>query len=176
MYRRGFTLIELLVVIAIIGILASVVLGSVSSARAKARDARRASDIKQISLALELYRSTNGNFPSTAGICNSGWCCLGHGDAGTCWIGNYPGSTAIDNSLSPQYISKLPDDPLNNTTKYGDAYMYRTDIDAQGLYATLHWGIEKSNASVRDCLGGTGGWWPTGYGNGGDYNCTLVIR
>jgi prepilin-type N-terminal cleavage/methylation domain-containing protein len=52
---RGFTLIELLVVIAIIGILSSVVLASLNSARQKSRDARRISDIKQIQLALELY-------------------------------------------------------------------------------------------------------------------------
>src|SRR3990167_526198 len=52
---RGFTLIELLVVITIIGLLASVVLARLSSARAKARDARRYSDLLQLQLALELY-------------------------------------------------------------------------------------------------------------------------
>jgi len=52
--QRGFTLIELLVVIAIIGMLSSVVLASLNSAREKSRDARRLSDIKQIQTALEL--------------------------------------------------------------------------------------------------------------------------
>lgn len=61
---RGFTLIELLVVIAIIGILSAVVLTSLNSARLKARDARRISDIKQIQLALELAYDTNGSYPA----------------------------------------------------------------------------------------------------------------
>lgn len=56
----GFTLIELLVVIAIIGVLASIVLASLNTARAKSRDARRITDIKQIQLALELYFDGQG--------------------------------------------------------------------------------------------------------------------
>ncbi|QSH39707.1 type II secretion system protein [Candidatus Kaiserbacteria bacterium] len=52
--QRGFTLIELLVVIAIIGMLSSVVLASLNSARESARDARRLADIRQIQTALEL--------------------------------------------------------------------------------------------------------------------------
>ena len=51
--RKGFTLIELLVVIAIIGILSSVVLASLNSARAKGKDTRIMSDVREIRSVLE---------------------------------------------------------------------------------------------------------------------------
>ena len=59
--EKGFTLIELLVVVAIIGILSSVILGSLAQARIRARDARRLADIKQIQTALDLYADEHGN-------------------------------------------------------------------------------------------------------------------
>lgn len=62
---RGFTLIELLVVIAIISLLSSIVLSSLNSARAKARDAKRLLDMHQIQTALELYYNDYGYYPNT---------------------------------------------------------------------------------------------------------------
>jgi len=59
----GFTLIELLVVIAIISLLASIVLASLTSARDKARVARAASDLKQLTVALNFYLDANGVYP-----------------------------------------------------------------------------------------------------------------
>ena len=63
MKKSGFTLVELLVVISIIGVLASVVFASINSARAKARDARRIADLRQIATALEFYYDANGQYP-----------------------------------------------------------------------------------------------------------------
>lgn len=83
--NKGFTLIELLVVIAIIGILASIVLASLNSARQKSRDAKRMADLQQIKLALELYFDANNTYP--------------------------PGTDI--SSLAPTYISQIPDGPLS---------------------------------------------------------------
>lgn len=83
-YKRGFTLIELLVVIAIIGILSSIVLASLNSARQKGRDARRLADVKQIQLALELYYDANGQYPT---------------------------ALSVASVVTPGYISVVPSDP-----------------------------------------------------------------
>jgi prepilin-type N-terminal cleavage/methylation domain-containing protein len=62
-YSRGFTLIELLVVIAIIGILSSVVLVSLNTARAKGKDARIQGEVAQIRTSLE-SEFTGSKYPT----------------------------------------------------------------------------------------------------------------
>ncbi len=66
--QKGFTLIELLVVIAIIGLLASVVLLALNSARAKSRDAKRVADIRQVMSGLELYFNDCGSYPVASAL------------------------------------------------------------------------------------------------------------
>ena len=61
--KKGFTLIELLTVIAIIGLLASVIMVGVNSARAKAADKRRIIELKQIETAIQMYYDATGHFP-----------------------------------------------------------------------------------------------------------------
>ncbi len=61
--RSGFTLIELLVVIAILGLLASVVFASLNSARKKARVARAAADLREITKVLMFYYDDHNNYP-----------------------------------------------------------------------------------------------------------------
>ena len=107
--KRGFTLIELLVVIAIIGLLASIVLASLNSARRKSRDARRVADLKQLQNALELYANdSGGNYPSSASTQAS------PGQAA---------STALPAILVPNYIGAIPADPLAGSNNY----QYRTN-------------------------------------------------
>ena len=66
--KQGFTLIELLVVVAIIGLLATLSIVALNNARARARDARRVADVKQVQTALELYYNDLGQYPAAGGV------------------------------------------------------------------------------------------------------------
>ncbi len=106
--KRGFTLIELLVVIAIIGLLASIVLASLNSARKKSRDARRIADLKQLQNALELYANDNsGNYPSNATTDDAG---------------GQTAATGLAALVTGGFIAAIPGDPLGGTV----IYLYKT--------------------------------------------------
>jgi prepilin-type N-terminal cleavage/methylation domain-containing protein len=62
MEKKGFTLIELLVVIAIIGILASIVLVSLGSARTKAKNVRIQADLSQARAVAEMISDRDGQY------------------------------------------------------------------------------------------------------------------
>jgi type II secretion system protein G len=110
MKQRGFTLIELLVVIAIIGILSSIVIVSLTSARAKARDAKRVSELKEIQTALEVYYTNNGEYPKGCAVSS------GHYEGGI-W-----GNVQWQNILPPLYMGKMPTDPINTAREYSYYY------------------------------------------------------
>jgi prepilin-type N-terminal cleavage/methylation domain-containing protein len=60
--KKGFTLIELLVVISIIGLLSTVAMTSLNSARAKARDTKKIMELKQFQQALRLCYAKRGSY------------------------------------------------------------------------------------------------------------------
>jgi prepilin-type N-terminal cleavage/methylation domain-containing protein len=61
--RRGFTLVELLVVIAILAILSTLGITNFQTAKIKARDLERKSDLQTISKSLESYVNDHRSYP-----------------------------------------------------------------------------------------------------------------
>lgn len=142
--KKGFTLIELLVVVAIIGVLASVVITSVNSARAKGRDAKRLRDIHEIQTAIEFYITDNGVspnlgnasclIPNTSDFIN----CLAK-DVDSKW------QVTLAAQLAP-YLKKLSVDPCGATcpgatTMFDYTYMYGAPAYADSGATTTSYSI-----------------------------------
>jgi len=165
---KGFTLIELLVVVAIIGLLASVVMSSLSTARLKARDAKTKSDIHQIILALELARdaSTDGRFPGSLG-----WHCLK--PSGICWAGNYSGNSTITTALAP-YLPTIPRPVAPASTYMYDAYLYYPyypgPIGSSPAGTYIIYALE-ADSTATTCRGYFAGAYQAGY-----YYCYYLIE
>lgn len=66
--RKGFTLIELLIVIAILAILSTLGIGNFQSARIKARDLSKKSDLQTIAKSLEAYVNDHRSYPQSDGL------------------------------------------------------------------------------------------------------------
>lgn len=152
--KNGFSVVELLVVAAIIGILAAVVLATVPTARAKARDAKRIAELKEIQLALEAYKATHGTYPN--------------GDFDGCggWdVGNTE-YQFFNNGALAGFMDNPPEDPFATGNCSGYFY-YRYPqstgawYDCGRTFYVLMTYLEQGTGPTFTCSGsgGTGGTW-----------------
>ena len=121
MKRNGFTFIEILVVITIIGVLTAVGVTNFRVANQKAKDGRRQADLEQIRASLELYRSDQNLYPTTA---------------------QFPAAGGTLSADGITYISDIPGDPSPDRL-----YSYSSDGDTYTLCA----GLELATVLSPNC-------------------------
>lgn len=135
--QYGFTLVEVLIATAIIGILASVMTLNFLEAREVARDKIRMSSLKDLQVAINLYKAQNGRYPEAG-------CGAGNG----VWAGPGPQEGTNVNcdeyivGLVPNYISELPRDP-NQENDLGKGFMYVTNTSGSVYKVMVHASVEK---------------------------------
>jgi prepilin-type N-terminal cleavage/methylation domain-containing protein len=135
--KKGFTLIELMVVIAIIGILASIIMVSLSSAQSKGRDTKRIADVRTIQLSLEEYYNDNGYYPATLA------------------------------ALTPNYIAAIPTDPKSSLAYLYSVYNAVNNANCVGANKPVKYhlaAIMESTAATNSALSQDVDWIGTGGG------------
>ncbi len=139
MNKKGFTLIELLIVIAIIGLLSTLAVVALGSARVKARDSKRLADLKQLQTALELYYTDQNAYPAGSAV--------SLGDAThTCL--NSTGFAAA--GCASPYMGQVPVDPKAGNYVYNSASSsYTIDGALEGTVSGLTGAIQLSPAGIK---------------------------
>ena len=157
-YKKGFTLIELLVVIAIIGLLATIVLVSVNTAREKAKYARVKADIDQITKAMKMYEIDVGELPPRGDSCPA--CC--YPNCQSSWDAVMDALLSSDGSGwdGPYLRAAIPQDPWGHHFIYddnacnsncGDSYLRSAGADGVKGTADDYGVIVTTYAEVVGC-------------------------
>ena len=157
--QKGFTLIELLVVVSIIGVLATIVLSSLSAARDRAKDAKIKTLMNQMRTQAELFNLTYGSYNNTAAIGAS------DDSIGECNLAKFDG-TVFDDATSLSFHSLFTDitDITETLTVRIRCVVGEDGNDAWGFAAPLF-------APVL----GTTGWCVDSSGNSKSINADFTI-
>jgi prepilin-type N-terminal cleavage/methylation domain-containing protein len=122
LFSKGFTLIEIMVVIVIISILSVALYANFTDARNDARDKNIRTELKEMQLALELYKAQNAAHPLTANI----------------------------DDLVPDYIKELPD--ASASANSGCDYEYFAETDGSFYKLTAKNCIGGSAIEAEDVM------------------------
>lgn len=132
--RQGFTMVELLIVIAIMAILSSITVGQFQTAKKKANDVARKSDLNGVSKALQMYFADYGVMPSASA---DGKIMINPTTAVE-WGGAFVDGNYV-------YMKVVPKE--NNSSL--PSYCYKTDL-ANKKYALF---AQLENTNDKECLG-----------------------
>ena len=134
--REAFTLVELLVVITIIGMLVALMVPAVNAAREAARRASCINQQRELYLAVELYTSTRGDYPSAVTLTERNWVVtildnLGRGDLAKKCIQGVPADAKVHIA---QFVcpSDIPDNPAAPALSYVGNSQIFTEPEAGG--------------------------------------------
>ena len=130
---KGFTLIELLAVIAIIGILSSIVLASLNTARGKGNDAKVKAQLSGLRASAEIFYDNQA--PNSYGI-----------TASTCTTASSMFVNAASGML--QYTTQT-NYPTNATLScFSSASAYAVSALLPGLGGTNSWCVDSTGKSI----------------------------
>ena len=139
--KKGFTLIELLVVIAIIGLLSTLAVVALGSAREKARDSKRLSDVKQVQTALELFYTDNNAYPTStaATLGSTNYSCLN----------SALGFTTT--GCTSAYMGQVQSDPGSNAYTYtsADGTTYTIGLTLEGTVNGLTGAVTATPSGIQ---------------------------
>lgn len=147
----GFTLVEMVIVAALVGILASIVLFSVSGARQSARVTKAETDLDEIKLAFQLYLEQTGSMPPGVGHCSH---CAFRTPPSNSGEANAWETTIVPNVQSVVQIQIPARDPWGNHYLYDNNFIvsgaaYPSIICSRGPDGALNTWLDSSAYSQR---------------------------
>ena len=124
--QKGFSLVELLVVIAIIGLLTSIAVVGLSSARSKGRDTKRVADVRQIMMSLEMYNTDTNGYPTEVTAV-----ALGEGEYAALCAGGFKDECDAGEDMFQGMIPNAPTPRDGSCSETENEYSYSTGASGE---------------------------------------------